>query len=158
GESYAFLRLFETGDTTLYALTSVDESAGTAIRKTTIALVFIAIGALSAALLGSIWVGHRLSKPIGNLSASLHTMATSRQFDARLPLSGSSLELDKLTITFNALMAAVAAAEAETQAAYMAAIRALAAALDARDPYTAGHSERVSVLSTAIGRTMKLNP
>ena len=40
----------------------------------------------------------------------------------------------------------------------MGAIRALALALDARDPYTAGHSERVSVLSVAIGRTLNLPP
>jgi putative nucleotidyltransferase with HDIG domain len=53
-------------------------------------------------------------------------------------------------------MASVSAAEAETQSAYTAAIRALAAALDARDPYTAGHSERVSVLSVAIGRALQL--
>ena len=49
------------------------------------------------------------------------------------------------------------AAEAETEAAYTGAIRALATALDARDPYTAGHSERVSVLSVAIGRTLSLS-
>jgi putative nucleotidyltransferase with HDIG domain len=43
-------------------------------------------------------------------------------------------------------------------AAYTGAIRALATALDARDPYTAGHSERVSVLSVAIGRLLALSP
>jgi putative nucleotidyltransferase with HDIG domain len=32
----------------------------------------------------------------------------------------------------------------------------LAAALDARDPYTAGHSERVSALAVAMGREMAL--
>ena len=53
-------------------------------------------------------------------------------------------------------MASVAEAEAQTEAAYTGAIRALAAALDARDPYTAGHSERVSVLSVAIGRALRL--
>jgi putative nucleotidyltransferase with HDIG domain len=53
-------------------------------------------------------------------------------------------------------MAAVAEAEAETQEAYLGAIRALVAALDARDPYTAGHSERVSALSVAIGKAMAL--
>ncbi|MBI3049470.1 MAG: HD-GYP domain-containing protein [Acidobacteria bacterium] len=36
------------------------------------------------------------------------------------------------------------------------AIRALAAAPDARDPYTAGHSERVSALSVLMGRQMLL--
>jgi hypothetical protein len=48
------------------------------------------------------------------------------------------------------------AAEAETRNAYVGAIRALALALDARDPYTAGHSERVSPVSVAIGRQVKL--
>jgi putative nucleotidyltransferase with HDIG domain len=47
-------------------------------------------------------------------------------------------------------------AEAETQSAYVGAIRALAAALDARDPYTAGHSERVSAISVLIARHMHL--
>jgi putative nucleotidyltransferase with HDIG domain len=54
-------------------------------------------------------------------------------------------------------MASVAQAEAQTQAAYTGAIRGLAAALDARDPYTAGHSERVSVLSVAIGRMLSMS-
>ena len=158
GESHAYRRLFEVGDTSFYALTSVDEAARLAISETNSALTFIAIGAMCLTLLASIWIAHQLSGPIGRLSASLHAMATSRQFDATLPLTGSSLELDKLTETFNALMASVAAAEAETQAAYTAAIRALAAALDARDPNTAGHSERVSVLSVAIGRALALSP
>jgi len=90
------------------------------------------------------------------LSASLEQMAKSRKFDSWLPPTGSSRELDALTETFNALMASVAAAEELTEAAYTGAIRALAAALDARDPYTAGHSERVSVVSVAIGRTLHL--
>jgi len=61
-----------------------------------------------------------------------------------------------LTETFNALMASVATAEEQMQAAYTGSIRALAAALDARDPYTAGHSERVSVVSVAIARALGL--
>ena len=54
-------------------------------------------------------------------------------------------------------MQGLTAAEAESRAAYLGAIRALAAALDARDPYTAGHSERVSALSVLIGREMNLS-
>ncbi len=64
--------------------------------------------------------------------------------------------MDALTETFNALMASVAKAEAQTEAAHTGAIRALATALDARDPYLAGHSERVSVISVANGRVLEL--
>jgi putative nucleotidyltransferase with HDIG domain len=53
-------------------------------------------------------------------------------------------------------MGGLTAAEAETRAAYLGTIRALAAALDARDPYTAGHSERVSKSSVVIARQLGL--
>src|ERR1019366_6290160 len=108
-------------------------------------------------LLASVWLAHMLSEPIGRLSQSLTSMAASHDVGARLPQTGSSQELDTLTDTFNALMTSVAVAEAQTEAAYTGAIRALAAALDARDPYTAGHSERVSVISVAIGRALSLS-
>jgi putative nucleotidyltransferase with HDIG domain len=51
----------------------------------------------------------------------------------------------------------VSLAEAESEAAYLGVIGALAAALDARDPYTAGHSQRVADLSVDIGRQMRLS-
>ncbi|MBM3818377.1 MAG: HD domain-containing protein [Acidimicrobiia bacterium] len=83
-------------------------------------------------------------------------MTAARDLRRPLPPSGTSRELDALTNTFNELMRGLAAAEAESRAAYLGAIRALAAALDARDPYTAGHSERVSALSVLMGRQMQL--
>jgi HD-GYP domain-containing protein (c-di-GMP phosphodiesterase class II) len=83
-------------------------------------------------------------------------MTAAREFDRMLEPSGTSRELDSLTTAFNDLMRSLGAAEAETRSAYVGAIRALAAALDARDPYTAGHSERVSTLSVMIGRIMNL--
>ena len=156
GESLAYRRLVVVGDTAFYALTSIDDAARAAVRESTSTLLLIAVGAIGLTLLASIWISHQLSRPIKRLSSSFQRMAALRQFDGKLPLTRTSLELDTLTETFNALMSSVAAAEAETEAAYTAAIRALATALDARDPYTAGHSERVSVLSLLIGRSLNL--
>ena len=158
GESYAYRRLVQIGQgqAGLYALDSIDESSRPVLAGLRSDLLFIGVGALALALLASVWLAHLVTKPIGALSSSLEAMAASHHVEARLPITGSSRELDMLTGTFNALMASVEAAEAQREAAYTGAIRALATALDARDPYTAGHSERVSVLSVAIAKALSL--
>jgi putative nucleotidyltransferase with HDIG domain len=156
GEQYAFRRLVAVGDTVFYALSSVDQSSRSAMRDAMTSLAALGAFALGLALVGSFALARLLTEPIGKLSTSLAAMTASHNVAAPLPLTGSSREVDALTETFNALMKSVAQAEAQTEEAYTGAIRALAAALDARDPYTAGHSERVSVLSVAIGRTMAL--
>jgi putative nucleotidyltransferase with HDIG domain len=156
GELHAFLRLVQIGSTSFYALSSIDRASGLAMRQATQSLLLIGVGATLLGLVGSFRLARLLSEPIGQLSASLEKMAAARDLDGKLPRTGSSQELDALTDTFNAMMASIAVAEAQTEAAYTGAIRALAAALDARDPYTAGHSERVSVLAVAIGRALRL--
>jgi putative nucleotidyltransferase with HDIG domain len=154
--SYEYRELVPLGDTSVYAIQSVDESAKTPIAATNQTLLFIGAGALAIALAASVWLAHLFGAPIGALSEALSRMAASKNFSTRIQSSGSSRELDRLTDTFNTLMASVEIANEETAVAYTSAIRALAAALDARDPYTAGHSERVSTLSVAIGREMEL--
>ena len=156
GEAFAYRRLVQVGGASFYALGSIDQSSSQATRDAMRSLILIAVGATAFALLGSVWLAHQLTEPIGRLSASLQAMAAARDVEGRLPRTGSSRELDTLTDTFNAMMQSVSDAEAQTEAAYTGAIGALAAALDARDPYTAGHSERVSVISVAIGRILKL--
>jgi putative nucleotidyltransferase with HDIG domain len=118
--------------------------------------ILTGLGAALLALGVSFSLARSLSTPIGHLSAALAHMAATHHVEGRLALTGSSRELDTLTQTFNDLMSSIGEAEAQTEAAYTGAIRALAAALDARDPYTAGHSERVSVVSVAIGRQLGL--
>jgi len=156
GESYAFRQLVQIGNTSFFALASIDESSRAATRAAVRNLVLIAAGAALLALVASVWLARMLTGPVGRLSASLEAAGRTSGVRVQLPLTGSSRELDTLTETFNAMMASVATAEAQTQAAYTGSIRALATALDARDPYTAGHSERVSVLSVAIARALHL--
>src|SRR5262249_7979542 len=111
GESYAFRRLVDVGSTTFYALGSIDESSRAATQTAFRELVIIAGGATALALAASFWVARMLTEPVGRLSESLAQMSLSHDVTRRLPLSGSSRELDALTTTFNELMASVAAAE-----------------------------------------------
>jgi putative nucleotidyltransferase with HDIG domain len=156
GTQYAVRLLFQPGSAYVYALESIDEAVAPIMSDAVRAMLIIAAFAFSIAGLASLWMARSLSRPIDTLSRSLSGMTASRSFDVDLPETGSSLEVDALTRTFNTMMRSVADAQAETRSAYVGAIRALALALDARDPYTAGHSERVSAISVAIGRQMAL--
>jgi putative nucleotidyltransferase with HDIG domain len=156
GNAHAMREIAHIGSARVYALSSVDAASSAALTRLNLVLAVVATGAFALALIGSVGLAQRLTRPIERLSRSLEQMAAARDLTTPLPEVGSSRELELLTATFNQLMASVADAESRTEAAYAAAIRALAAALDARDPYTAGHSERVSVLSVAIGRVLRL--
>jgi putative nucleotidyltransferase with HDIG domain len=156
GSSHAYREIAHIGSVQIFALSSVDDAAAAALSRMNVVLAVLAFGAFALALVGSILLARLLSRPIERLSGAIDQMAAARDLTRPLPATGSSRELDLLTSNFNHLMASVVEAESRTEAAYAAAIRALAAALDARDPYTAGHSERVSTLSVAIGRVLKL--
>ncbi len=156
-EEYAIRVLSDLAPARVYTLTSIDAAARLPTRAALYALATIAFGGFVLAGIGSLWLARQLADPINHVSSEIATMTAARDFGRTLELTGSSRELDALTTTFNDLMRGLGAAEAETRAAYLGAIRALAAALDARDPYTAGHSERVSTLSVMMGRIMSIS-
>jgi putative nucleotidyltransferase with HDIG domain len=156
GESWLVRHVNSVGPATFFALASIDASASAATSEAFVRLGWIALLSLPLGALGSFWLARTLTRPIDQLSASLSAMAATRRFTMPVPATGTSRELDALANTFNALIRSLGQAEAETQAAYLGAIHALAAALDARDPYTAGHSERVSALSVEVGRALQL--
>ncbi len=156
-EEYAIRVLSDLAPARVYTLTSIDAAARAPTRAALYALATIALGGFVLAGIGSLWLARQLADPINRVSSEIATMTAARDFGRTLVLTGSSRELDALTTTFNDLMRGLGAAEAETRSAYLGAIRALAAALDARDPYTAGHSERVSTLSVMMGRIMDIS-
>lgn len=154
GERYAFRHVRTSSRGSEYALSSIDARWSEATRDRWTALVAMAIGASLLVLATGLWVGRTIGKPIGDLSTSIEELTSTRDLHMRLTPSGISRELDTLTDTFNHLLLSLSVAERATETAYTGAIRALAAAVDARDPNTTGHSERVSALAVAIGQRL----
>jgi putative nucleotidyltransferase with HDIG domain len=153
---YAVRELLQERDAGVYVLDSIDAASAPALMKASRTILVMALATFAVAGLASVWLARTLARPIHSLSSSLEQMTRDRAFDEPLPKTGFSLEIDALTASFNEMMTAIQVAEEDTRSAYVGTIRALAMTLDARDQYTAGHSERVSALSVAVGRQMSL--
>ncbi len=156
GVEYALRLLFHDGDAKVFALDSIEASTREPMQSALRAMLIFAICSFALAAIASFWLARTISRPIDTLSKSLSEMTKSRDFDRPVEQTGTILEIETLTRAFNTMIESVSTAESERQSAYVGSIRALALALDARDPYTAGHSDRVSALSVLVGREMGL--
>ena len=126
------------------------------------ALTFVLVVTGAAIILGYLFaVG--ISTPIRALAAS--TRAISRgEFHERAPVRGAA-EISELAQTFNNMAGDIEnyidrlklAAE-ENHELFLGSIRMLAAAIDEKDPYTRGHSDRVAKYSLLIGHQLGLSP
>ena len=157
GQELVVRRLSQLGSTDVYAVSSVASAATATTSEVTRVMFFVGALALLLAGAASLWLARTLAKPIDDLTVSLARMAETKDLDEPLPRSGVSREIDALADSFDTLRSAVSQAEAESDAAYLGVIGALAAALDARDPYTAGHSQRVAELSVLLAWEMQLS-
>ena len=122
-----------------------------------VAIVFAALGIFLAIVFAG-----RLSRPISHLAEGARRLAAgdfSQNIDVR-----SRNEIGELADTFNLMTAEIRSfinklrkAAEENKEMFMGTIRSLAAAIDAKDPYTRGHSERVSHYAEMIARTLRLS-
>ena len=111
---------------------------------------------------GSVTLSSFLTRPIRELSAGVEELKAGKG-NRRLKVYSYD-ELGRLTESFNEMTALIndqrgrlLRSGKELEESYVATIRVLAAASDARDPYTHGHSVRVSVLSMLLGRELCLD-
>jgi HD-GYP domain-containing protein (c-di-GMP phosphodiesterase class II) len=119
--------------------------------------MIVAIGMLSSTMLASF-----LIRPIKELSAGVDEL---KNGTAKDPLRiYANDELGKLTANFNEMSALIARQQGhlneyahDLENAYVSIVKVVAAAIDARDSYTHGHSARVAKLSLLIGRQINLS-
>jgi putative nucleotidyltransferase with HDIG domain len=123
-------------------------------------LATVPLMALSAAFafLAARWVG----RPIQRLTETTHEIAAG-SFGGRVEMKGLSFELADLAEDFNRMSGHVESHVQQLREAaqvnrdlFIGSLRAFAAAIDAKDPYTRGHSERVAALSRLIARHLLL--
>jgi HD-GYP domain-containing protein (c-di-GMP phosphodiesterase class II) len=120
--------------------------------------VVAAAAAILAATLMAALSTISVVKPIAQIVAHLRQSERTGkliEFDAG---RATVREIRELTEVFNRAAASIREGEKQLHRAYVEFVGSLASALDARDPYTAGHSGRVCEFSSAIAQAMNLGP
>ena len=119
----------------------------------------LAIAAVLASVLVSIFAARRITNPLHVLTESSRAIAKG-DFSQRVHL-WSRTEIGELAQTFNTMseelerfVEDLKRAADENRALFMGSIQMLAGAVDEKDPYTRGHSDRVTRYSLMIAKEM----
>ena len=130
-------------------------SVGEMRRQTWIICLAFAMFALIVGFL----LSRQLTNPLLKLVAAAQKIAAG-DFSTRVDAKGIS-EVGTLGVAFNSMsdnveehIAKLGKAAEENRELFVGTVKALAAAIDGKDRYTRGHSERVSRFSVAIGKRM----
>ncbi len=104
----------------------------------------------------------KLTQPVQELAAGAHRIS-SGDFSQRIEIR-SKTELGDLGSSFNLMtdqlerfIQDLQSSVDENRQLFLGTVKALAAAIDGKDPYTRGHSERVSRVSVAIAQRLGLS-
>jgi HD-GYP domain-containing protein (c-di-GMP phosphodiesterase class II) len=123
---------------------------------------WLAIGAIVLSLAISVLAARRITTPLQTLTESSRAIATG-DFSKRVTLK-SRTEIGELANTFNHMtedlerfVHDLKRAAEENRQLFLSSIQMLAGAVDEKDPYTKGHSDRVTRYSLVIANELALN-
>ena len=159
GETYLALRVNRAnawGDYQLFSFQSLDRALGGVTRGLRRTFVGVGLSGVVLALLLSALASRSLGKPIAELIQHLKESEQSGQLRPGFRINTSAREVNLLGEALNGAAKAVGESQARLELATVEFVESLAQALDTRDHYTAGHSDRVSANSVAIAQAMGL--
>jgi putative nucleotidyltransferase with HDIG domain len=110
-------------------------------------VALFAVAALMTLLFGTL-LARRITRPVEQLVASTAAVSNGN-WSHRAPISSGD-EIGVLARSFNVMAATVEQKNKELEESYFASMESLARAIDARDPYTFGHSTRVAAISLEL--------
>jgi HD-GYP domain-containing protein (c-di-GMP phosphodiesterase class II) len=140
-----------------------DESAALAsvsdMRRQTLLISFVA-GVLT--LLIGFFFAKKLTQPVQELALGAHRIASgdfSQRIDvrSRTELGGLGDSFNLMTDQLEHYIKDLQRSADENRELFLGTVKSLAAAIDGKDPYTRGHSERVSRISVAIAQRMGIS-
>jgi HD-GYP domain-containing protein (c-di-GMP phosphodiesterase class II) len=124
--------------------------------------IWISLVAAFLTIVIGFFFAKKLTQPVQELAAGAHRIA-SGDFSQRIEIR-SKTELGDLGNSFNLMTDRIERYVKELQSSveenrelFLGTVKSLAAAIDGKDPYTRGHSERVSRVSTAIAQRLGLS-
>jgi len=140
-----------------------DESAAlTSVADMRWQTIWISLVAAFLTIVIGLFFAKKLTHPVQELAAGAHRIA-SGDFSQRIEIR-SKTELGDLGNSFNLMTDRIERYIKELQSSveenrelFLGTVKSLAAAIDGKDPYTRGHSERVSRVSMAIAQRLGLS-
>ena len=140
-----------------------DESAAlTSVSDMRWQTLWISLVAGLLTILIGIFFANKLTYPVRELAGGAHRIAGG-DFSQRIQIT-SRTELGDLGNSFNVMtdqverfISDLQKSSEENRQLFLGTVKGLAAAIDGKDPYTRGHSERVSRFSVAIAQRMGLD-
>ena len=158
--SYATVELDQ--NTLLGVIAIQDEAAAlVSVSEMRTQTLFISLLAAVLALLIGFYFAEKLTRPVRELAAGAQRIAAG-DFSQRVKVLGRT-ELGELGASFNQMTDRIESfvgdlqrSAEENRELFLGTVKALAAAIDGKDPYTRGHSERVSRFSVAVAQGLDL--
>jgi HD-GYP domain-containing protein (c-di-GMP phosphodiesterase class II) len=134
-------------------------SAKTMRWRTIMISMIVALGAI----LGGFFFARSFSTPIEKLAENARALAKG-DYSRRIELVTTNREISELAIDFNLMgaeiqrhMQEIKAQSEKNHRLFLGSVKSLAAAIDGKDPYTRGHSERVMTYSQKMAELMGLS-